>query len=145
MNHQHKNLIVRNSLRGFNLIELMVVITLIALLVGGATVLLMGQLEKGKISTARTQAYEIAKSLNLYMLQVGSYPSASEGLEVLVNPPKGAPLMDEIPLDPWGNEYNYAIPGTHNPKGFDVWSNGPSGTEGEESDIGNWRPAEENK
>jgi general secretion pathway protein G len=128
------------SAHGFSLIEIMVVVTLMAILVGIGTVFFMGRLEEGKISTARTQAYEIAKALDLYKLQTGSYPTTSEGLEVLAKPLKGRAIMKEIPLDPWGNEFNYAIPGKHNLEGFDVWSNGPDGTSGEESDIGNWRP-----
>ena len=46
--------------------------------------------------------------------------------------------MNEIPKDPWGRDYNYANPGTHNPRGFDVWSDGPAGDGGENA-IGNWR------
>lgn len=133
-----KTIWLRNALRGFSLVELMVVVTLMAILVGVGTVIVMGRLEEGKISTARTQAYEIAKALELYKLQIGDYPSVAEGLQVLANPPRGKPFLPEVPLDPWGREYNYAIPGTHNPRGFDVWSKGPKGEEGEE-DIGNWR------
>jgi general secretion pathway protein G len=132
-----KALLSRLALRGFSLVELMVVVTLMAILVGIGTVLVMERLETGKESTARTQAYEIAKALDLYKLQTGNYPTVSEGLEVLVKPPKGKPLLLELPLDPWGREYNYAIPGIHNPKSFDVWSAGPNEEEGAE--IGNWR------
>ena len=32
-----------------------------------------------------------------------------------------------MPLDPWGNPYQYACPGTHNPDSYDVWSLGPDG------------------
>jgi general secretion pathway protein G len=131
---------MKNAWRGFSLIELMVVVTLMAMLVTVGTVFVMGRLAEGKISTARTQAYEIAKALDLYKLQTGSYPSVSEGLDVLAKPARGEPLMETVPMDPWGRAYNYAIPGTHNPKTFDVWSDGPDGTDGAESDIGNWRP-----
>lgn len=130
--------VFKKALRGFSLIEIMVVVTLMAILVGLGTVYFMGRLDEGKISTARTQAFEIAKALDLYKLQSGSYPTTAEGLDVLANPPRGQPIMKEIPKDPWGREYNYAIPGTRNPKGFDVWSDGPNGTGGEEA-IGNWR------
>ena len=126
--------------RGFSLIEIMVVVTLMAILVGVGTVFFMGRLEDGKIETARTQAYEIAKALDLYKLQMGDYPTASEGLGALVNPPHGQPFMKEMPKDSWGHEYNYANPGVHNPRGVDVWSNGPSsGTEDGRQEIGNWR------
>jgi general secretion pathway protein G len=130
--------IFRQGARGFSLIEIMVVVTLMAILVGLGTVYFMGRLEVGKISTARTQAYEIAKALDLYKLQTGSYPTTSEGLEVLVNPPRGQSIMQELPKDPWDHPYNYEIPGTHNPKGFDVWSDGPDGAGGEAA-IGNWK------
>lgn len=128
---------LKKSLRGFSLIEIMVVITLIAIIAGLGTVYFMGRLEEGKMTTARTQAYELAKALDLYKLQTGSYPTSSEGLDVLVNPTRGQPIMEKLPLDPWNHPYNYAIPGTHNAKGFDVWSDGPNGQGGEES-IGNW-------
>ncbi|MCA9507320.1 MAG: type II secretion system major pseudopilin GspG [Myxococcales bacterium] len=132
---------IKNAGRGFSLIELMVVVTLMAILVGIGTVYVMGRLAEGKITTARTQAYEIAKALDLYKLQTGSYPNASEGLDVLANPPRGQPLMEKVPMDPWGNPYNYAIPGTHNPRSFDVWSDGPEGNaENAELGIGNWQP-----
>lgn len=124
--------------RGFSLIELMVVVTLMALLVGLGTVFVMGRLEEGKKKAAQTQVYEIAKALDLYNLQTGSYPSNSEGLDVLINPKKGQPIMKDAPIDPWNREYNYKIPGEYNPKGFDVWSDGPDG-QGGESAIGNWR------
>ena len=125
--------------RGFSLIEIMVVVTLMAILAGLGTVYFMGRLEEGKITTARTQAIEIAKALDLYKLQTGAYPTQSEGLEVLANPSRGQPIMEKLPQDPWKRDYNYAIPGVHNPKGFDVWSDGPTG-EGGDSAIGNWSP-----
>lgn len=135
-----KNDLVKGLSRGFNLIEIMVVVTLIGLLVAFSTVYLMGRLEEGKINTARAQAYEIAKSLELYRLQIGNYPTTSEGLETLANPPHGQPIMQKVPNDPWGREYHYANPGIKNPNGVDVWSNGKSGEEDSETDIGNWQP-----
>lgn len=125
------------SMRGFSMIEMMVVVTLMAILAGVGTVLFMGQLESGKISTAQTQVSELAKALDLYKLQIGSYPTQSEGLEVLVSPSKGQPIMEKLPLDPWKRDFNYAYPGVHNPKSFDIWSDGPTGESGE-SAIGNW-------
>ena len=129
--------ISRTYMRGFSMIEMMVVVTLMAILAGVGTVLFMGRLEEGKKATARTQALEIAKALDLYKLQTGAYPTTSEGLQVLANPTHGQPIMEKLPLDPWKREFNYAIPGVHNPKSFDVWSDGPTG-EGGETSIGNW-------
>jgi general secretion pathway protein G len=127
----------KSFLRGFSLIEIMVVVTLMALLIGIGTVYFMGRLEEGRASTARTQAYEIAKALDLYKLRAGSYPTASEGLEVLTSTAHGAPIMEQLPMDPWGRPFNYAVPGIHNPRSFDVWSDGPDNDA--EHAIGNWR------
>lgn len=134
-----KILRLKYAARGFSLIEIMVVVVLMAVLIGIGTVVVMDRLEEGKISTARTQAYEIAKAIDLYKLQTGNYPSMSEGLQVLSSPPRGKPLMLEVPKDPWGGEYNYAIPGTHNPKTFDVWAIKPGGEDDPNAEIGNWR------
>ena len=129
------------ALRGFSLIELMVVVTLMAIIASIGTVYFMGVLDRGKVDTARTQAYEIAKGVEIYKLQTGSYPSASEGLDALVE--RKLMKKDQL-LDPWKNEYNYAYPGTKNPDGFDLWSDGPPGGEGGiEADIGNWKPEKE--
>lgn len=125
-------------LRGFSLIEIMVVVTLMAILIGLGTTYLMNQLERGKEQAARSTAYEIAKALDLYKLQHGAYPTLSEGLEALVNPPTGKPVLDELPLDPWKKPYNYAIPGEKNPKSFDVWSSGPDGNAAQDTGFGNW-------
>jgi general secretion pathway protein G len=131
------HVVLKSCVRGFSLIEIMVVVTLMAILATVGTIYFMGQADQARINTARTQSYEIAKALDLYKLQTGSYPSESEGLEVLIDPPRGRPVMEKLPVDPWGREFNYAIPGTHNPKGFDIWSDGPDG-EGGESAVGNW-------
>lgn len=125
-------------LKGFSLIEIMVVVTLMAILIGLGTTYLMNQLERGKEQAARSTAYEIAKALDLYKLQHGSYPTVSEGLEVLVTPASGKPVLDELPNDPWKRPYNYAIPGEKNPKSFDVWSSGPDGNAAQDTGFGNW-------
>lgn len=125
------------ALRGFSLIEIMVVVTLMGILMTIGTVYFMGRLEEGRMQTARTQVHEISKALDLYKLQHGTYPTSAEGLDVLINPTRGQPMMQKLPLDPWNRPYNYEVPGTHNPKAFDVWSDGPDGEGGEEA-IGNW-------
>jgi general secretion pathway protein G len=128
----------RRPQRGFSLLEIMVVITLIGLVTAAIGVAVMNQLEKGQIDTARSQAYEIAKSVELYKLQNGSFPTTAQGLSVLASPPKGKPIMDKLPKDPWNNDYIYVIPGQKNPNKFDVRSKGPDGQEGTEDDAGNW-------
>lgn len=128
----------RRPQRGFSLLEIMVVITLIGLVTAAIGVAVMNQLEKGQMDTARSQAYEIAKSVELYKLQSGTFPTTGQGLTVLASPPKGKPLMDKVPKDPWGADYIYVIPGQKNASKFDVRSKGPDGQEGTEDDVGNW-------
>jgi general secretion pathway protein G len=125
--------------RGMSLLEIMVVITLIGLVTAAIGVAVMNQLQKGQMDAARNQSYEIGKSLEIYKLQNGSYPTTAQGLQALVSPPKGKPIMDALPKDPWGNEYIYVLPGQKNPSKFDVRSKGPDGQESTEDDIGNWQ------
>jgi general secretion pathway protein G len=88
----------------------------------------------------------IATPLMAYAHDTGSYPTTAQGLEALITAPAGVNnwhgpyiTIDHPPKDPWGNFYNYACPGVHNPKGYDVWSPGPNGTNGKDSEIiGNW-------
>jgi len=128
----------RAAVRGMSLLEIMVVITLIGLVTAAVGVAVLGQLEQGQIDTARNQAFEIEKSLSLYKLQQGSYPSSAQGLAALVTPPKGKPIMERVPQDPWGNEYIYMSPGQKNAQKFDIISKGPDQQEGTEDDVGNW-------
>ena len=125
-------------LRGMSLLEIMVVITLIGLVTAAIGVAVIGQLNKGQADTARNQSYEIAKALDIYKLQNGSYPSTGQGLAVLKSPPKGKPIMDDVPKDPWGQDYIYTNPGQKNPSKFDIRSKGNDGVEGNEDDVGNW-------
>lgn len=126
------------SPKGMSLLEVMVVLVLIGLVASMVSVAVMNQLTKGEMDTARNQAFEIAKSVELYKLQAGSYPSTAQGLDVLANPPRGKPLMERVPRDPWGEDYIFLIPGQKNPSKFDVKSKGPDRQEGSEDDIGNW-------
>ncbi len=83
-------------------------------------------------------------ALGAFKDATGRYPTTEEGLRLLVerqmNYPGGrtAPLLRRIPPDPWGNAYQYACPGAHNCKGYDLYSFGPDGKPGTGDDITNW-------
>jgi general secretion pathway protein G len=124
--------------RGMSLLEIMVVITLIGLVTAAIGVAVINQLGEGQKDSARNQAYEIAKSMDIYKLQNGAYPTTAQGISALTSPPKGKPIMEQTPKDPWGNDYIYIIPGQKNPSKFDVRSKGSDGVEGTEDDVGNW-------
>ena len=86
----------------------------------------------------------LATPLMSYKLAIGKYPSTEEGLNALLNAPESAgdrwkgPYVRSLPLDPWGNSYQYRYPAQKSKDGYDVWSMGPDGQNETEDDIGNW-------
>jgi general secretion pathway protein G len=135
--------------RGFTLIEILVVITIITLL-AGLTIANVGKLFGGsQIDIAKLFVSQSMKTpLVTYRLHMGSYPTTDEGLQALVTAPANkadrwrGPYVAEgtkVPiLDPWGEPYQYRYPGVHNKDGYDLWSKGPDRTDGTDDDIGNW-------
>lgn len=136
---------VRRS-RGFTLIELLVVLAILTLLAGLVGPRVLGQLGGAKAKTAGVQIADLEKSMDLYKLDVGRYPTTEEGLDALVKKPASANgwtgpyLKGGVPTDPWGHPYRYANPG---PNGgieiLSLGSDGAPGGEGEAADIRNTR------
>lgn len=121
------------------------VVIIIGLLVGAAVKMMTGNLGIAQDTRVKADVDALSTQLKLYAGINGFLPTTAQGLDALVNQPSGEPrprewrqFMDKVPLDPWGTPYNYAAPGTHNPKGFDVWSSGPDRTSGTGDDLGNW-------
>lgn len=133
--------------RGFTLMEILVVITIITF-IAGLTIANVGKLFGGsQVDIAKLMVGQSLKTpLVTYRLQMGSYPSTEDGLQALMTAPANkadrwrGPYIEgnAVPKDPWGNAYMYKFPGTHNKDGYDVWSKGPSGTDGADDNIGNW-------
>lgn len=130
---------------GFTLIELLVVLAIIAMLAGLVGPSVLNQLGGAKTKTAKIQIKDLEMSLEMYKLDVGTYPSSSEGLQSLVEKPSDADgwngpyLKSDIPKDPWKNDYYYVYPGTR--ADIDIYSlgqDGAQGGDGEDSDVGNW-------
>ena len=129
--------------RGMTLIEILVVVAILGMLATAVTVTVLDQFEDAKGERARMDIAAITQGLSAYYIKMGKYPTTGEGLSNLVSPPKGSPLLSEIPKDPWENDNNYAYPGTRNAKGFDLWSSGQDGQSGSDDDIGNWKESAE--
>ncbi len=133
----------RRRHRGFTLIELMVVLAILVLLAGLVGPRVLGQLGGAKSKTAAVQIADLEKSLELFKLDVGRYPTTDEGLQALVvRPPPLAgwsgPYLkgSAVPADPWGNAYRYAMANGR----IDILSlgsDGAPGGEGEAADIRN--------
>ena len=134
-----------NSDQGFSLIELLVVIVILALLGSIVAVSYWKHIDKSKQQAAKTQIETLETALSSYRLDVGKFPTTSEGLISLRRDPglKGwnGPYLDEkLPLDPWENKYQYTSPGDHGP--FDLISYGADGLPGGEGineDIVSWK------
>lgn len=140
----------KNSLRrGFTLIEILVVITIIGLLAGLTIVNMDKIFGSSGVSVAKIFVTQSVKTpLFTYRLAMGDYPSTEEGLQALFTAPGGKADRWRGPyvadgtkypvLDPWSEPYQYRYPGTHNRGSYDVWSKGPDKTDGTDDDIGNW-------
>ncbi|MBI2378597.1 MAG: type II secretion system major pseudopilin GspG [Deltaproteobacteria bacterium] len=129
----------RRAQRGFTLIEILVVVTILGIIASIAGVAVMNALDQARIDTTKIQLQEIAKSLDIYKVKFNKYPTTQEGLPALKNPPKdGKPIMEVIKKDGWENDFIYVCPGQHNPSKFDLQSKGPDGTADTEDDITNW-------
>ena len=138
----------RNRQSGFTLIELMVVVVILGMLAAIVVPRVMDRPDEARITKVKTDIRVLESALNLYRLDNFVYPSTDQGLEALVQRPRGAPearnwrsggYIDRLPLDPWGNPYQYMHPGTRGV--FDLYSlgaDGRPGGEGINADIGNW-------
>lgn len=136
----------RYNHRGFTLIELLVVLVILGLLAGLVGPRVMQYLGSANTDTAQVQVAQLGSALEMYRIDVGRYPSSSEGLQALVREPASGgrwngPYLrkEDVPKDPWGNDYQYRYPGEHGE--YDVFSlgadNAPGG-EGENQDIVSW-------
>jgi len=129
--------------RAFTLMEIMLVVTIIALLAGLAVFKMGPVVEVAGIATARTDIQSFRTSLTAYRAMAGSYPSTAQGLQALVKRPEGEPkplmwhqTMDgQIKQDPWRHDFVYKCPGDRNPQGYDLCSIGPDGRAGTDDDI----------
>jgi len=130
----------RKKVRGFTLIELIVVITIIGILAGAVVVYYPRWVEKARVTRAKSDIEAIKNAVNMFQFDTGRYP---ESLEELVNPPadaqgtRPAPYLEKMPIDPWNHPYIYTIEGNRPV----IVSAGPDGQQGTEDDLSNVQQA----
>ncbi len=123
----------------FTLVELLLVLMILGILAAIVIPKFSGRSEQARIQAAVTQIQNFTTVLNNFEVDNGFFPKSLNDL--LVQPRDAqnwhGPYLqtDAIPKDPWGNEYTYKAPGSHNPTFFDLSSTGPPPGD---KPIGNW-------
>lgn len=142
----------RRHPQGFTLVELVLVLTILAVLMGAAIYQLnkSGFFEQAVDQTIKSDIDNtISIALESYRNAAGRFPTTEQGLEALVDKPTKDPIPDrwyaylkEVPKDPWKQPYKYRYPATKSKDGYDVYSVGKDGQDGTEDDVGNWKAAD---
>ncbi|MDY0743349.1 type II secretion system major pseudopilin GspG [Paucibacter sp. R3-3] len=129
------------------MLELLVVILIIGLLTGIVGPRFLGQISRSEVTTAKAQLDALDKALQAYRIDMGRFPSTSEGLGALAQAPAagaqdsrwhGPYLKGSLPADPWGMSYQYRLPSTQPGRDYDLFSFGRdrvTGGTGDDADI----------
>ena len=139
---------MNKKVRGFTLLELLVVVVIIGLLAAFVAPKYFGQIGRSKAQIARAQIESFEKALDQYRIDTGRYPNTAEGLVALVVQPTtntpnwyGPYLKKGIPSDPWGKAYIFKSPGSDG-REYEISSLGGDGKENgtnEDADIFSWK------
>src|SRR5712675_1739233 len=121
--------------RGFTLVEMLVVITIIGLIMGLIGPRVLNYLSESKVKAAKIQLQSLGSALDLFYLDAGRFPSTAEGLTALVQRTPGIAAWNgpylkggNVPNDPWNHPYVYRSPGERSP--YEIVSYGADGQEG---------------
>ena len=133
----------RRKISGFTLVELLVVLAILGMLAALVGPQVLNRLGGATSKSAAIQIRDFEQALELYKLDVGRFPGSNEGLNALVRQPSSAkgwngPYLkkDDVPMDPWGNPYQYRVSGST----IDISSYGADGRQGgsgEDADVSN--------
>lgn len=115
--------------RGMTLIEILVVLAIIGLIMGGVAIMAFNAFDDSKQKAAAKDIANLASSVEMYRLSKNKCPKSVQDL-------KAAGVIARVTKDPWGNDYNFKCPGEHGT--VDISSNGKDGEAGTEDDINSW-------
>jgi len=110
------------SSRGFTLIEIMVVVVILGILAALVVPNILSKPDEARVTATIAEIRSIGGQLDMYKLANFNYPSTDQGLDALVSKPSGypeaknwgpEPYLKKVPVDPWGNQYQYLSPGAH--------------------------------
>lgn len=132
---------------GFTLLEMVIVLGIIAVLLGGSIALIGGIGESAKVQRVDADFSSIGSAIKAYKLNAGNYPTQQQGLKALVEKPSSTPVprrwvkvADAMPKDPWNNDYGYWFPGRKDKSEFEIVSKGKDGQEGTDDDLSSQDP-----
>ncbi len=132
----------RRRRAGFTLLEMVIVLGIIAMILGGAIFSMKKIGNSAKISQVNGDFSSIETSLGMYKLTGGTFPSTQQGLQALVDKPTSTPvprrwaqILDKVPLDPWGEPYKYRFPGKKRANEFEIYTFGPDGIDNTADDL----------
>ena len=137
----------RANQAGVTLIEMLVVVTIIALFAGLVGLRMWKQADKARVVATRSQINTLMAALSTYKMDTGQFPTTEQGLQVLRTAPQGVPnwqgpyLDKELPNDPWGNPYVYHYPSEQGdePEIISYGADGQPGGDGINADIVSWK------
>ena len=133
---------LRRLRAGFTLLEMVIVLGIIAMILGGAIYSMKRIGESAKLSQVESDFKSFESGLAMYKLNGGTFPSTQQGLKALVDKPtstpvprRWSPVLDKVPLDPWGAPYGYRFPGKKRANEFEIFSMGADGMENTADDL----------
>ena len=120
----------RATRAGFSLVELIVVMVILGMLAGLVAVRTRGYLINSRQNAARAEIKTIVTAIDTFYGDQGRYPNTEEGLEILAEGTDSwpEPFLNKVPVDPWGNRYEYLMPGASS--AYEVICLGADGREG---------------
>jgi len=125
----------------FTLLELLVVVSIVAILAGLVLSTLGYVNRKGAASRAQSEVAALAAAIDSYHLEFGAYPAPADLYteltgggpintdKVFFEPTPGMVNTNSTPRvfqDPYGQRYNYSTNPTRNVGFFDLWSVPPT-------------------
>jgi general secretion pathway protein G len=123
----------RAASRGFTLLEIMLVVTIIGVIMGGVAVALFQRKKRIDISLAKTRVASVSSAVKEFMLQnSGACPKSVDDLV------QQKYLEKSAAKDPWAKDFIFKCPGTNDTDGADITSIGPDKQEGTPDDIKAW-------
>jgi general secretion pathway protein G len=138
----HQSSPIRKARTGFTLLEMVIVLGIIAMILGGAIFAMRGIGDAAKLRQVESDFKSFQSALAMYKLNAGTFPTTQQGLKALVEKPSSTPVprrwvqvMSKMPNDPWDAPYMYRFPGKKRANEFEIMSKGPDGMENTADDL----------